>query len=192
MAPHANTTGADSFVMWRILTIFALMFYAILIGVVFLALVLIFRDDHDKSYNRNEHSAPKPPQYKPESQNPVFPSIKQSAQYAQDVVEEFEKDVQERGEYGIENEEPEEEQTHFDLSFLLSLDYDEDLEENTETFDVTGLRYYCTVKDRGPIVGYVKPDPSNVHDSRAQAVIRSDGKLIGYIPRTQLDDYGFQ
>ena len=76
-----------------------------------------------------------------------------------------------------------------DLSFLDNLDYSEDLEENTETFDITGLRYHCTVKDCGKIVGIVKPEPSNVHDARAQAVIRSDGKLLGYIPRTQLDWY---
>lgn len=165
------------------------MFYVILISVVLVALFLIFRDDHDKSYNKNEHSAPRPPQHKPEPPSSVFPSIKQSVQYAQDVVEEFEKDVEERGEYGNEEEEQDEEKIHLDLSFLLSLDYDEDLDENTETFDITGLRYHCTAEDCGPIVGYVQPDPSNVHDSRAQAVIRADGKLMGYIPRTQLDDY---
>lgn len=166
------------------------MFYVILISVVLVALFLIFRDDHDKSYNKNEHSSPKPPQHKPEPPSSVFPSVKQSAHYAHDVAEEFEKDVEERGEYGSEQEEDyDEEETHFDLSFLLSLDYDEDLDENTETFDITGLRYHCTEKDCGPIVGYVKPDPSNVHDVRAQAVIRSDGKLLGYIPRPQLDDY---
>lgn len=76
-----------------------------------------------------------------------------------------------------------------DLSFLDDIDYDEDLEENTETFDITGLRYHCTVHDCGKIVGMVKPEPSNVHDSRAQAVYRNDGKLLGYIPRTQLDWY---
>jgi hypothetical protein len=38
-------------------------------------------------------------------------------------------------------------------------------------------------------VGVVVPEPSNVHDSRAQAVIRNDGKLLGYIPRSQLDWY---
>lgn len=54
---------------------------------------------------------------------------------------------------------------------------------------VVGLRYHCTVHDCGKIVGIVKPEPSNVHDPRAQAVIRSDGKLLGYIPRTQLDWY---
>ena len=160
-------------VVWLKMSKFALMFYVILISVVLVALFLIFRDDHDKSYNKNEHSSPKPPQHKPEPPSSVFPSVKQSAQYAHDVVEEFEKDVEERGEYGSEQEE----------------DYDEDLDENTETFDITGLRYHCTEKDCGPIVGYVKPDPSNVHDVRAQAVIRSDGKLLGYIPRTQLDDY---
>ena len=54
-------------------------------------------------------------------------------------------------------------------AFLDTLDYYEDLEENTETFDITGLRYYCTVHDCGKIVGYVKPEPSNAHDARAQA-----------------------
>ena len=38
-------------------------------------------------------------------------------------------------------------------------------------------------------MGIVKPEPSNIHDARAQAVIRSDGKLLGYIPRSQLDWY---
>ena len=161
-------------VVWLKMSIFALMFYVILISVVLVALFLIFRDDHDKSYNKNEHSAPSPPQNKLEPPSSVFPSIKQSAHYAQDVVEEEEQD---------------EKEVHLDLSFLLSLDYNEDLDENTETFDITGLRYHCTAEDCGPIVGYVQPDPSNVHDSRAQAVIRADGKLLGYIPRTQLDDY---
>ena len=45
------------------------------------------------------------------------------------------------------------------------------------------------VHDCGKIVGIVRPEPSNVHDPRAQAVYRNDGKLLGYIPRTQLDWY---
>ena len=124
--------------------------------VVVVALFLIFRDDHDDSYNRKEttYRQPEKPKVQPKI---VVPEPK------------AEEDV--------------------DLSFLDKLDYAEDLEENTETFDITGLRYYCTVHDCGKIVGYVKPEPSNVHDARAQAVIRSDGKLLGYIPRTQLDWY---
>lgn len=76
-----------------------------------------------------------------------------------------------------------------DLSFLDTLEYDENLEENTETFDIAGLTYHCTVLDRGQIVGYVKPEPTNPHDSMAQAVYRYDGKLLGYIPRKQQDWY---
>lgn len=83
----------------------------------------------------------------------------------------------------------EEEDIELDLSFLDTIEYDEDLEEDCDTFDVAGLRYHCTVKDCGPIVGIVRPDPSNVHDPRAQAVVLANGKLIGYIPRTQLDAY---
>ena len=135
------------------------MFYAILAIIVAAALYLIFRDDHDYSYNRKENPvrslAPQaPPRTLPGT------TRQQAAPYP----------------------EP-------DLSFLDGLNYDGRLEEDTETFDITGLRYYCTVHDCGRMVGVVKPEPSNLHDNRAQAVIRSDGKLLGYIPRTQLDWY---
>ncbi|MBR5905439.1 MAG: hypothetical protein IKZ51_03145 [Bacteroidales bacterium] len=95
----------------------------------------------------------------------------------------------------VDEQEPPEEGERYDdeaktdLSFLDSLYYYEHLQENTETFDIAGLTYHCTVLDRGPIVGYVKPDPTNPHDSRAQAVYRYDGKLLGYIPRKQQDWY---
>lgn len=89
----------------------------------------------------------------------------------------------------VDEQFPEGNDDELDLSFLDNLDYSEDLEENTETFDVVGLRHHCTVLDCGKIVGVVKPEPENVHDSRAQAVIRNDGKLLGYIPRTQQDWY---
>lgn len=150
------------------------MVYAIIAIVTIVALFLIFRDDHDKSYNRNEkrgHGAEKP-QYD------------KNAPEVESIIEE----VQEEPAPELEQEDFEEEE-ELDLSFLLDLDYYEDLEENSETFDITGLRYYCTVHDCGKIVGVVKPEPSNAHDVRAQAVIRSDGKLLGYIPKTQLDWY---
>ena len=147
------------------------MFYAILAIVVTVALILIFRDDHDDSYNRNETSYRQPE--KPKVQIPTH------TPKPEPVVMPVPKVV-------VPEPEVEEE---VDLSFLDRIDYSEDLEENTETFDIIGLRYHCTVKDCGKIVGIVKPEPSNVHDARAQAVIRSDGKLLGYIPRTQLDWY---
>ena len=241
------------------------MFYAILGIVVIVASFLIFRDDHDKSYNRNEKKAPRQsegarqqsayskketsqPKAETKSGPKAEPKVefehkakdgagqkadfqgeakkvigmigsiieevkKEAAEPLQDiqkgvqgVMDEakaaIEKAMKEAGQkpywtsstdvdeqYPEDEDEDEDEDEEMDLSFLDTLDYYEDLEENTETFDITGLRYYCTVHDCGKIVGYVKPDPSNVHDARAQAVIRSDGKLLGYIPRTQLDWY---
>ena len=235
------------------------MFYAILAIVVVVALFLIFRDDHDKSYNRNEKKAQRQSEgakkqssytkkvtsqtkFETQSRPKAGPKVEQpKAEFQSEakkvigmigsIIEEVKKEAAEplqdiqKGVQGVmdeakaaidkamkeagqkpywtsstdvdeqeqpEAEEPDEEDwedDEMDLSFLDTLDYYEDLEENIETFDITGLRYYCTVHDCGKIVGYVKPDPSNVHDARAQAVIRSDGKLLGYIPRTQLDWY---
>ena len=211
------------------------MFYAILGVVVVVALFLIFRDDHDKSYNRNEKKAQRQSdgakrqrsytkketsQPKTETQSgpkdepktvkktsgpslkeQILGEIEAAIQEAKKGMEEpmsMVRDAMDQAKTAIDSamkgtqpdvDEQYPEDEEMDLSFLDTLDYYEDLEENTETFDITGLRYYCTVHDCGKIVGYVKPDPSNVHDARAQAVIRSDGKLLGYIPRTQLDWY---
>lgn len=244
------------------------MFYAILGIIVVVALFLIFRDDHDDSYNKSERGqqkaqqmrsaqsqyqkeAPKQefkegPKVEPKVEQPKAEQPKVERQKAEkkqasgsslknqilseieSAISEAKKDVKEpmgmfwtamneakaavdkaMKEAGQkpywtsstdvdEQEQPEaeepddedwEDEEEMDLSFLDKLEYYEDLEENSETFDITGLRYHCTVHDCGKIVGYVKPEPSNVHDNRAQAVIRSDGKLLGYIPRTQLDWY---
>lgn len=172
-----------------------MLFYAILGIVVVVALFLIFRDDHDTSYNRNEKktqrqsdNAPKRAIYsQKEWAKPAGSSLKDKLTgEIRDVIKISVTDVKEQPEQEEENEE---EAKGTDLSFLDRIDYDEELDENTETFDVAGLSYHCTVNDCGKIVGIVKPEPSNVHDNRAQAVIRNDGKLIGYIPRTQLDWY---
>lgn len=234
------------------------MFYAILGIVVAVALFLIFRDDHDSSYNRNEKKSQRQSEgarrqssySKKETSQPkagtksggsqdgtghkaefegqakkvigMIGSIieevkKEAAEPLQDihkgvqgVMEEAKAaidkamkeagqkpywtnsadvDEQEQPEAAEPSEEDWEDEEEMDLSFLDNIDYSDDLEENTETFDITGLRYHCTVHDCGKIVGIVRPEPSNVHDPRAQAVYRNDGKLLGYIPRTQLDWY---
>lgn len=165
------------------------MVYAIIGIVVAMALFLIFRNDHDGSYNKNEkrgHGAEKS-RYEKRAPKATDEGHREDVKdKVRGVFETFIKEIKEQAE---PDEQDTEDDDEVDLSFLDTLDYYEDLEENTETFDITGLRYYCTVHDCGKIVGVVKPDPSNVHDSRAQAVIRSDGKLLGYIPRTQLDWY---
>ena len=169
------------------------------------ALFLIFRDDHDTSYNRNEKKAQR--QSEGARQYSAYTKKEKSSQakveqpkaekkatgpsLKEQILGEIEAAIQEAKngtQQDVDEQSPDDDE-ETDLSFLDTLDYYEDLEENSETFDITGLRYYCTVHDCGKIVGYVKPDPSNVHDARAQAVIRSDGKLLGYIPRTQLDWY---
>ena len=161
------------------------MFYAILGIIVVVALFLIFRDDHDSSYNRNEKKS----QRQSEGARRQSSYSKKVIGMIGSIIEEVKKEAAEplqdihKGVQGVMDEE------EIDLSFLDNIDYSDDLEENTETFDITGLRYHCTVHDCGKIVGIVKPEPSNVHDPRAQAVYRNDGKLLGYIPRTQLDWY---
>ena len=185
------------------------MFYAILGIVVAVALFLILRDDHDSSYNRNEKKSQRQSegarrQSSYSKKETSQPKAGTKSGFSQDgtghkaefegeakkvigmigsIIEEVKKEAAEPSEEDWEDEE------EMDLSFLDNIDYSDDLEENTETFDITGLRYHCTVHDCGKIVGIVKPEPSNVHDPRAQAVYRNDGKLLGYIPRTQLDWY---
>ena len=217
------------------------MFYATLGIIVVVALFLIFRDDHDDSYNKSEKgqrkAQPKKEQahYQKEAgpktgsagstsgpkaekktsaqslKNQILGEIEQAINEAKQGAEEpmkvfgevmgmakeavntamkeAQKGWNATGTQTDVDEQFPDEEEGLDLSFLDNIDYSDDLEENTETFDITGLRYHCTVHDCGKIVGIVKPEPSNVHDPRAQAVYRNDGKLLGYIPRTQLDWY---
>ena len=221
------------------------MIYAIIIIVTAVAIFLIFRNDHDDSYNKSEKGPRKEPkaQSQPKQQQTQYqkdagaghkadtgaspktekkssgPSLKDqilgeieqaineakkgaeepmkvfgevmgmAKEAVNTAMKEAEKSWNTTGTQTEVDEQFPEEGEELDLSFLDNIDYSDDLEENTETFDITGLRYHCTVHDCGKIVGIVKPEPSNVHDPRAQAVYRNDGKLLGYIPRTQLDWY---
>ena len=74
-------------------------------------------------------------------------------------------------------------------AFLSGLTYDKNLESDSMETTISGLRYHCTYDDLGTIRGYIKPEPSNQHDPRARAIIRHDGKLLGYLPRTDIDLY---
>ena len=216
----------------------------IILGILFVvALFLVFRDDHDDSYNKKEKGARQPqkpqPSQKPQEQPKYsYSGSKQEQSKAEkkasgpswkdqlvgqidEAIREAKKGVEEPlgmvreamdkakaaidgAMQGAQNgwtssgspDVDEQEQPESwdlgkepDLSFLDTLSYDESLEEDTDTFDIAGLRYHCTVHDCGKVVGIVKPDPSNAHDPRAQAVVRADGKLLGYIPRAQLDWY---
>ena len=119
------------------------MFYIILAAVVFVALVLIFRDDHDRRYDQRGGSEGRylaeKPTPRPAATTPR-PAPRTNARKSMEA-------------------------------------------------EVAGLRYYCSLVDIGPISGVVRAEPDNAHDPRAQAVVRADGKLIGYIPRAALDEF---
>ena len=83
----------------------------------------------------------------------------------------------------------EEPQRTLTWTYLYGLEYDEHLPEETMETEVTGMRYYCSLADVGPVNGIIRPEPDNPHDPRAQVVIRADGKKLGYIPRYALDEY---
>ena len=169
----------------------------IIVAVVIFLLGFIFRDDNDandKGYNRDEHvdwkrskrasaydksARPKvvtPPHSQtkapaPQPAKPYTPKPTPLAGLPGNNAAYFEKDHD------------------ADWAFLDRLTYDEELSKETMDSEISGLRYYCRAEDMGYIRGIVAPEPSNVHDPRAKAVIRSDGKLIGYLPRTDINQY---
>ena len=74
-------------------------------------------------------------------------------------------------------------------TYLYDLEYDEDVIGDTLETEITGMRYYCSLADLGPVNGVVQPEPENPHDPHAQVVIRADGKKLGYIPKNALPEY---
>lgn len=74
-------------------------------------------------------------------------------------------------------------------SYLYKLEYDESLVGDVMETEVTGMRHYCSLADLGPVNGIIQPEPENPQDPQAQAVIRSDGKKLGYIARNTLPEY---
>ena len=179
------------------------MIYVIIGAVAAFVLLLLFWDDHDSAYDRGDgrsrysrKAKEKPSQgsgqgwSQAQNQQSSWQSQNQARQPQQEAPRaEFKSEPNADALISMLKEVKEPIEEEMDLSFLDALVYYGHLEENTDSFGVTGLRYYCSIYDRGPIVGYVKPEPTNPHDSRAQAVYRNDGKLLGYIPRTQQDWY---
>lgn len=147
------------------------MFIAILIAATIIALVLIFRDDHDKSYDKRGDLTRL---YRPESKPTVITRSEPVKQEPVDKTAVQKPPVPER---------------NLSWSFLSSLEYDDLIIGDTLETEITGMRYYCTLADAGPVNGTVRPEPDNPHDPRAHVVIRSDGKKMGYIPRYALSDY---
>ena len=146
------------------------MFYAILAIIVAVAMLLIFHDDHDRSYNRNEKRRETPRSVQASRPQPEQPAPASNSQWP------------DRKYYTVKRT--------LSWNYLHTLHYDDSLPEETMESEIAGLGHYVTGDDMGPVNGTVRPEPDNAHDPRAQAVVRADGKKLGYIPRRDLDDYG--
>ena len=172
----------------------------IIVAVVIFLLGFILRDDNDandKGYNRDEHvdwkrskrSSAYDKSSRPEAVPPSHSKTKSPS--PQPVKPYTPKPTPLAGLSGNAGPQSKtvEKDNEPDWAFLDRLTYDEDLSKETMDSEISGLRYYCRVEDMGIIRGIVAPEPSNIHDPRAKAVIRSDGKLIGYLPRNDVNQY---
>lgn len=161
------------------------MLYIILAAAFLFAIFVLFRDDHDEfsgSYNKDDGTKMKRfASQKPmvlnnpsaQQQTAVQPKDKTNVRTPDKILQDYE-------------------MTHrntLSWSFLYRLEYNEDLEQDTMETEIVGMNYYISESDTGPVKGIVKPEPGNPHDHRAQVVIRSDGKKLGYLPRHSHDEY---
>ena len=144
------------------------------------ALFLILRDDHDRSYNRNEPNSGRengrksvyqksaaPRRNAPVSRKPDDPQPR----YASAPPRMTKNDVHPSAfAYGTEKA--------LDFSFLDEFDFDPNLPEKTMSSFIAGLQGYCTRENLGGVIGYIMVDPvtgaMEVHDT-------GDG-LMGYLP----------
>lgn len=55
------------------------------------------------------------------------------------------------------------------------------------TFEIVGIRHYYSKDMPLSFEGYLKPEPTNIHDSKAIAVYSAEGRIIGHIPKSETD-----
>ena len=142
------------------------MLYLAIILVTALALVIFLHNDHDRSYDKKERRITVAPEQ---------PTVKQKAQPKPTPKPE-------------PKPKPEQRRT-LTWTYLDGLEYFDDLPKDSMETEVTGMRYYCSLADVGPVNGIIRPEPDNPHDAHAQVVIRADGKKLGYLPRYALNEY---
>ena len=69
------------------------------------------------------------------------------------------------------------------------LNRDGDTHEDEWHTYIAGLSHHVSKYDIGGFTGWVENDFDNAHDSKAMGVYNSFGKLLGYIPAKELEDY---
>ena len=162
------------------------MFYVIYIAVIVFALYLIF---HDRP--KGEPEGPTRPgwpstQYRPENPGPVPQTPVSPTPKPLEPAPRVAKPVAARPTAPTAPSAPE---RLLSWAYLYELEYDDEIVGDTLETEITGMRYYCSLADLGPVNGIVQAEPDNPHDPNAQVVIRSDGKKLGYIPRNAIPEY---
>lgn len=171
------------------------MVIAIILILFAVALFLIFHDDHDRSYTRNDpksgrengrksvyqksaaprRNAPNVPRSIPNqvpksTPQPSRPTPPPAPAMGPRTI------VPEAKQYRPRK--LEEKMKALDFSFLDEFDYDPNLPEKTMSSFIAGLQGYCTQENLGGVIGYIMVDPVTgaleVHDT-------GDG-LMGYLP----------
>ena len=56
-------------------------------------------------------------------------------------------------------------------------------------FRIAGAQHHTGKFDAGPFLGWTVPDPRNKHDHRAIAIVREDGRHLGFIARDDQEEY---
>ena len=154
--------------------------YLVILLLLAVALVIFLHNDHDRSYDKKKSQVSLPPEQ---------PTVRPKVEPKPEPRPEPKKAPKVEPEPRPKPEPKVEPRRTLTWTYLAAVEYDEDLPEMTMETEVTGMRYYCSLADVGPVNGIVRPEPDNPHDARAQVVIRADGKKLGYIPRYALDEY---
>ena len=175
------------------------MFYIIYIAVIVFALYLIFHDRPEgERKRRREPERPQRPSmpYQPESPMPKPLEPAKQIDPVRPVVRPVTPVEPAKPVRTFDPFRPAGPERELSWGYLDALEYDEGCgwgvgpDMDTMRTEITGMRYHCSLADVGPVNGFVKPEPENEHDPNAQVVVRADGKVLGYIPRTALPDYG--
>lgn len=66
---------------------------------------------------------------------------------------------------------------------------DEDPYHNYFSTYIAGVNHHASYRDIGAFVGVVFPETENSYDKNAMAISNMNGKLLGYIPKSQQRDY---
>ena len=163
------------------------MFYIILAAVVLFLLVVIFRDDNDGHYNKRGETR-RPAILPPEQPKNPKPA-QQAPRPAQQKPRPAQQAPRPKQPVSLKSEAQSAPKRLLTWTFLYNLKYNGTIVGDTMETEITGLQYYCSPSDLGPVNGTIWHEPNNPKDPRARVVIRDDGKKLGYLPRYALNEY---